>query len=45
LPQLHFEIGVVNMVLDNFYGIIDDWIEVLSVEEKAAIVLLLPKQV
>jgi hypothetical protein len=24
LPQLHFEIGVVNMVLDNFYGIIDD---------------------
>ena len=35
-PQLHFEIGVVNMVLDNFYGFIEDRVEVLSQEEKVA---------
>ena len=35
-PQLHFEIGVVNMVLDNFYGFIEDRIEHLSPEEKIA---------
>jgi hypothetical protein len=35
-PQLHFEIGVINMVLDNFYGIIEDRVEVLSPEEKVA---------
>ena len=35
-PQLHFEIGVVNMVLDNFYNFIEDQIEVLSTEEKVA---------
>jgi hypothetical protein len=35
-PQLHFEIGVVNMVLDNFYNFIEDQIEVLSAEEKVA---------
>jgi len=35
-PQLHFEIGVVNMVLDNFYGFIEDRVEVLSPEEKVA---------
>jgi len=34
--QLHFEIGVVNMVLDNFYGFIEDRVEVLSAEEKVA---------
>jgi len=35
-PQLHFEIGVVNMVLDNFYAFLEDQIEVLSPEEKTA---------
>ncbi len=35
-PQLHFEIGVVNMVLDNFYGFIEDRVEVLLLEEKVA---------
>jgi len=34
--QLHFEIGVVNMVLDNFYAFLEDQIEVLSPEEKTA---------
>jgi hypothetical protein len=34
-PQLHFKIGVVNMVLDNFYAFLEDQIEVLSPEEKA----------
>ena len=33
-PQLHFEIGVVNTVLDNFYKFIEDQLEVLSVEGK-----------
>ena len=33
-PQLHFEIGVVNMVLDNLYCFIEDRVEVLSPEEK-----------
>ena len=33
-PQLHFEIGVVNMVLDNLYSFIEDQVEVLSPEEK-----------
>ncbi len=35
-PQLHFEISVVNMVLDNFYGFIEDHVEVLLPEEKVA---------
>jgi hypothetical protein len=35
-PQLLFEIGVVNMVLDNFYGFIEDQVEILSPEEKIA---------
>jgi hypothetical protein len=35
-PQLHFEIGVVNMVLDNFYGFIEDEVEISSQEEKIA---------
>ena len=35
-PQLHFEIGVINMVLDNFYGFIEDRVEVLSPEAKVA---------
>jgi hypothetical protein len=33
---LHFEICVVNMVLDNFYEFIDDQVEVLMTEEKVA---------
>jgi hypothetical protein len=35
-PQLHFKIGVVNMVLDNFYVFLEDRIKVLSPEEKTA---------
>jgi len=35
-PQLHFEIGVVNMVLDNFYEFIEDQVEILTPEEKVA---------
>jgi len=35
-PQLHFEIGVVNMVLDNFYDFVEDKVEKLSPEEKVA---------
>jgi hypothetical protein len=31
-PQLHFEIGTVNMVLENFYCFIEDRAEVLSPE-------------
>ena len=33
-PQLHFEIGVVNLVLDNFYEFIEDQVEILTPEEK-----------
>jgi hypothetical protein len=36
IPQLRFEIGVVNMVLDNLYSFIEEQIEVLSTEEKVA---------
>jgi hypothetical protein len=35
-PQLHFEIGVVNLVLDNFYEFIEDQVEFLTPEEKVA---------
>jgi hypothetical protein len=35
-PQLHFEIGVINMVLDNFYEFIEDQVEILTPEEKVA---------
>jgi hypothetical protein len=35
-PHLHFEIGVVNMVLDNFYGFVEEQVEVISPEEKVA---------
>ncbi len=35
-PQLHFKIGIVNMVLDNFYEFIEDQVEILTPEEKVA---------
>jgi len=35
-PQLHFAIGVVNMVIDNFYEFIEDQVEILTPEEKMA---------
>ncbi len=35
-PHLHFEIGVVNMVLDNFYGFVEVHVELISPEEKVA---------
>jgi len=35
-PQLRFEIGVISMVLNNFYSFIEEPIEVLSTVEKAA---------
>jgi hypothetical protein len=35
-PQLHFKIGVINMVLDNFYEFIEDQVEILTPEEKVA---------
>jgi hypothetical protein len=33
-PHLHFEIGVVNMVLENFYSFIEEQVELISPEEK-----------
>ncbi len=33
---MHFEIGVVNMVFDNFYEFIEDQVEILTPEEKVA---------
>lgn len=36
IPQLYFQIVLVNMVLDNFYGFIEDQIEALLAEEKVA---------
>jgi len=35
-PHLHFEIGVVNMVLENVYSFIEEQVEVISPEEKVA---------
>jgi hypothetical protein len=35
-PQLHFEIGVVNLVLDNFYEFIEDQVGILMPEDKVA---------
>jgi len=35
-PHLHFEIGVVNMVLENFYGFVEEQVEMISPEEKVA---------
>jgi hypothetical protein len=35
-PVLHFEIGAVNNVLDNFYGFIEDQVEILSQDERVA---------
>ncbi len=35
-PQLHFKIGVINMVLDNFFKFIEDQVEILTPEEKVA---------
>ena len=35
-PHLHFEIGVVNMVLENFYSFIEEQVELISPEEKVA---------
>jgi len=35
-PQLHFEIGVVNMVLENLYSFVEEQVEVISPEEKIA---------
>jgi hypothetical protein len=34
-PPLHFESGILNMVLENLYSFIEDQVEVLSPEEKA----------
>jgi hypothetical protein len=33
-PQLHFEIGVVNLVLDKFYEFIEDQVKILMQKEK-----------
>jgi hypothetical protein len=35
-PHLHFEIGVVNMVLENLYSFIEEQVEMISPEEKVA---------
>jgi len=35
-PHLHFEIGVVNMVLENLYAFVEEQVEIVSPEEKVA---------
>jgi hypothetical protein len=35
-PHLHFAIGVVNMVLENFYGFVEEQVELISPEKKVA---------